>query len=240
MDIKGLYQGSTGAKKQKVYGILSHMGYIYFPIAAQRNPYPPYLEAFAAGMPNFFGGNKDRKTDGKEESDCEALIREIEEESQGNINVKFGDTAMKELYRSVDRYRNPYHFYLVNTGKCEIVSFNPGAEVLFTLCSYEKMQSVKCPRDGKYYEASHLVRMKEEAFRELVKRLWDNEPLVKSLQGINGEDDTKKSKEQIALEQRLLGQITTLFKERNMPCNFTVTSVLQWYDSHTAQAFRCI
>lgn len=86
----------------KVYCIIKDEKYLYIPIKAKLDPHKPTQDpheptlAYLAEYPNFFGGNpKD------DETDTQALIREVEEESQRNITFdKITESTMTKLYKN--------------------------------------------------------------------------------------------------------------------------------------------
>lgn len=229
MDKRELYKRPVRRRvpKHKVYCILMHGGYVYFPIAAAKAPYiidGTRPESYLAGMPNFFGGNKDVGKDGRVEDDCTALAREIEEESQGNIQVEIPEAALEEIFRSDEGNGDTYRFYLVKMENCRVRDFRLKGALVFPLRTYEE-DLENAPEDVRRkqqcrYEDSHLVGMEEGHFRAFVEGL-------SRVRGIEEEEERK-------------AQTARLLIEQDITWNATVTSVNNWYGSHTAMAFLAI
>ncbi len=167
MDSSGMY-GRRRARmpKRKVYCILKDEEYIYFPIAAQYSPYFLHdgknVESYLAGMPNFFGGNRE----GTESIEA-ALAREIEEESQGKIVLEIPAALEPLVFEDPAGTAIPeqdtYKFYVLNLGNCTIETFAWGDDNVITLNPFKKMGG----RSKDYcaqYEDSYLVRMDKGSF----------------------------------------------------------------------------
>ncbi len=229
MDKRELYKRPVRRRrpKHKVYCILTYGGCVYFPIAAAKAPYiidGARPESYLAGMPNFFGGNKDVGKDGRMEDDCTALAREIEEESQGNIQVEIPEAALEEIFRSDEENGDTYRFYLVRLENCNDLRLNWQGDTVFPLRTYEEdlenaPEDVRRKRQCRY-EDSHLVRMVEGHFRTFVEGL-------SHLRDIEDEEVRK-------------AQTARQLIEQDITWNATVTSVNNWYGSHTAVAFLAI
>ena len=229
IDERALYKRPARRRgpKHKVYCILMHGGYVYFPIAASKAPYiidGARPESYLAGMPNFFGGNKDVGKDGRVEDDCTALAREIEEESQGNIQVEIPEEALEEIFSWNNKENgDTYRFYLVRMENCHVSGLNwQGDTNVFQLRTYQEdleSASEDVIRENQCrYEDSHLVRMEEGRFRAFVEGLLD-------IQHIGDKEERK-------------AQAARLLIEQDIAWNATVKSVNNWYGSHTATAFR--
>lgn len=223
-DKRGCRRGAGPKRpKHKVYCVLAKEGFVYFPIAAVRAPYMikgSRPESYLAGMPNFFGGNKNVDERGREEDDCTALAREIAEESQGNIQVEIPGEALVELLRRDQEDGNTYRFYLVRTENCIIKNFALGEATVFPLNSYEAYQE-DARRHPECYEDSFLVGMEEANFRHFVQ----------SLLALQNTADPEARKV----------QVESLLQNRcHIPGGTTITSVNNWYNSHTAEAFSVI
>lgn len=224
MDIKSMHQEELYGKtdenivpKHKVYCILIIDGWVYFPIAAQMSPYirrnGQRVESYLAEMPNFFGGNKNVQG-GVWEDDCTALIREIEEESQGNIQVQISEEILEELFSEVDQNGNTFRFCLARVDKRRIRNFNWQGQTAFRLCSYEK-GGQDARQHPERYEDGFLVRMEEKYFWNFVHEIFDMQDI----------GDGKERRRQVAA--LLLRQ----------GINGGALGVDNWYRSHTANAF---
>lgn len=110
--------------RQKSYCIINKGGYAYFPIKAKSGPYYDrdgrLATGYLAGMPNFFGGTVEEN-----QSIYSTLIREVDEESQGNIEIRLNADDNKEvqnnkIMRACEKlfsfsYRGTYYcFYSFN------------------------------------------------------------------------------------------------------------------------------
>lgn len=96
---------------ERVYCIVKKDGDYYIPVKAKLNPYNR-RRAYLACLPNFFGGKmEDGEND--EQNDEQALIREVREESQENINIEgLGAEGLQLLYQCQIE-EDHYRFYLV-------------------------------------------------------------------------------------------------------------------------------
>lgn len=85
--------------RQKSYCIINKGGYAYFPIKAKSGPYYDrngrLATGYLAGMPNFFGGTVEEN-----QSIYSTLIREVDEESQGYIEIRLNAADNKEVQNS--------------------------------------------------------------------------------------------------------------------------------------------
>lgn len=225
-DKRGCRRGAGPKRpKHKVYCVLAKEGFVYFPIAAVRAPYMikgSRPESYLAGMPNFFGGNKNVDERGREEYDWTALAREIAEESQGNIQVEIPGEALVELLRRDQEDGNTYRFYLVRTENCHVHKFNWQGDTAFVLRTYEEDLENKpedyIRRNQCRYEDSFLVRMEEAHFRHFVQ----------SLLALQNTADPEARKGQV---EGMLQDECQIFG------GTTIAGVNNWYGSHTAEAF---
>ena len=182
-------------------------------------------ESYLAGMPNFFGGNKNVDERGREEDDCTALAREIAEESQGNIQVEIPGEALVELLRRDQEDGTTSRYYRVRPENCHVHKFNWQGDTVFALRTYEEDLENKpedyIRRNQCRYEDSFLVRMEEAHFRHFVQSL---------LASRNTADSEARK-----------GQVESLLQNRcHIPGETTTKGVNNWYDSHTAEAFSVI
>lgn len=205
--------------KQKAYCLFEKEEYIYFPVAAQLAPYEgenkKRAETYLAGMPNFFGGNI------MENETVEfALAREMEEESQGNIQVeilreRLGKPVFAEPAGGARKDQDSYKFYLLGDGGYSIKKFRWEGECTFKLCPWEKGGKDA----GQYperYEDSFLVRMTKEKFCEFIRGLLDLKKV--------------SDKNRRAEVDRLMGEF-------GIAGLSTPASISNWYNSHTFTAF---
>lgn len=222
MDIKSMHQEELYGKtdesrvpKHKVYCILIIDGWVYFPIAAQMSPYirrnGQRVESYLAEMPNFFGGNKDVRGDVMED-DCMALAREIEEESQGNIQVQISEDMLEELLSEADQNGNTFRFCLARVDKSHIRKFNWRGQTAFRLRSYEEARQ-DAGQHPERYEDSFLVRMEERYFRNFVHEIFD-------MQDIEG---------------ARRWHVADLLRKQGI--DGEALGADNWYRSHTANAF---
>lgn len=205
--------------KQKAYCLFEKEEYIYFPVAAQLAPYEgenkKRAETYLAGMPNFFGGNIMEN----ETVEC-ALAREMEEESQGNIQVeilreRLGKPVFAEPAGGARKDQDSYKFYLLGDGGYSIKKFRWEGECTFKLCPWEKGGKDA----GQYperYEDSFLVRMTKEKFCEFIRGLLDLKKV--------------SDKNRRAEVDRLMGEF-------GIAGLSTPASISNWYNSHTFAAF---
>lgn len=117
-------------ERKRVYGIVQKGSNLYIPIKAKKSPYeskdktgkPVFPTAYLACLPNFFGGVVDAK---KKETEKEALIREVREESQDIIQLTLADIeCLKPLYENnIGEYH--YQFFLIQV-KDNGVEYFPG------------------------------------------------------------------------------------------------------------------
>lgn len=224
MDIKSMHQeelyGRTDENmvpKHKVYCILIIDGWVYFPIAAQMSPYirrnGQRVESYLAEMPNFFGGNKNVQG-GVWEDDCTALIREIQEESQGNIQVQISEEVLEELFSEVEQNGNTFRFCLARVDKCHIRNFNWQGQTAFRLRSYEE-EGQNARQHPERYEDSFLVRMEEKYFWNFVHEIFD-------MQDMNDKGVRRWHIAELLQKQGINGE---------------ASGADNWYCSHTANAF---
>ncbi len=174
MDSKGMH-GRRRARmpKRKVYCILKDEDYIYFPIAAQYSPYFLHdgkkVESYLAGMPNFFGGNRE----GTESIEA-ALAREIEEESQGKIVLEIPAALEPLVFEdptgTAITEQDTYKFYVLNLKKCTIGNFDWKGGDVITLNKFKKMGGLSKDYCAQY-EDSFLVRMDKGSFCGFISRL---------------------------------------------------------------------
>lgn len=212
--------GKKREPKQKVYCILTYDRWVYFPIAAQLSPYiidGKRVESYLAGMPNFFGGNKNQNGEGMWEDNCTALAREIREESQDNIQVEIFEEALKPLVSSKDEKGNTYCFYLVRMENDPVPGIDFQGDAVFPLIPYENVQESITDVQRCCYEDSHLVRMDVGNFQNFVRSLLDMEAA-----------NTEERRENI---RTLLNNLGISWEEGRG------VGVDRWYESHTAVAF---
>lgn len=207
--------------KQKAYCLFEKEGYIYFPVAAQLAPYEgenkKRAETYLAGMPNFFGGNINIKK--KETVEC-ALAREMEEESQGNIQVeilreRLGKPVFAEPAGGARKDQDSYKFYLLGDGGYSIKKFRWEGECTFKLCPWEK-GGKDAGQHPEHYEDSFLVRLEKGDFIRFISGLLD-------LKEASDEDRR-------AGVDRLMGEF-------GIAGLSTPASISNWYNSHTFAAF---
>lgn len=224
MDSKGIFKrrfdGKPGAKqskspKRKVYCIIEKDGYIYFPIAAQYSPYFLHdgteKESYLAGMPNFFGGNME----GRETIEA-ALMREIQEESQGKIDLGIPAGALgvpvfadpKEVERPE---QDTYKFYVLKVENCAIKNFEWGSRDVIPLCPFKRIEG-RFKNYCAQYEDRFLVRMAKGHFCDFINRL-------------------------VALKGAPEEEVHGLLRELVIEDVATATSIDNWYGSHTSTAF---
>lgn len=220
-DMRRKFNGRPGAKqskspKRKVYCIIEKERYIYFPIAAQYSPYFLHdgteMESYLAGMPNFFGGNMEGR-----ESIEEALMREIREESQGKIDLRIpvgalGAPVFADQKEVECPEQNTYKFYVLKAENCAIENFEWGSRDAIPLCPFKRIEG-RFKNYCAQYEDSFLVRMAKRHFCDFINRLV----------ALKGEPEEK---------------VHGLLGELGINDITTITSIANWYGSHTFTAFE--
>lgn len=219
-DGKRRMRGEPRMPKHKVYCIIEDDNYIYFPVAVQLAPYEDKFknrrEAFLAGMLNFFGGSMD-----EDETIEEALAREIREESQGRIILEIpkealGAPVFKDPVGTARTDQDTYEFYVLRVEGNDIERIWGGQNIL-RLQTFEENEA-DAREHPECYEAAFLVRVNKKSFCDFIIEFME----------LRSEFTTRADE--------LFGKIGMADINTR-----TLTSVANWYNSHTSRAFvECV
>lgn len=206
--------------KHKVYCIIEDNNYIYFPVSPQKSAYldrdKKRKDSFLAGMPSFFGGNME-----KDETVEEALVREIREESQGRIILEIpkgalGAPVFEDPVGTARTNQDTYEFYVLRVKGNDIERIW-GSQNILRLQTFEENEA-DAREHPECYEDAFLVRVNKKSFCGFIIEFME----LRSAFGTRADE--------------LFGKIGMADINTR-----TLTSVANWYNSHTSRALvECV